>query len=66
MFTVVVTCITITPIVMEAKPKLKNNNTNKLDNIILLWRRRRGKRGWREERGVSRAGMLAAAQKFEF
>ena len=50
MFTVVVTCITITPIVMEAKPKLKNNNTNKLDNIILLWRRRRGKRGRRGER----------------
>ena len=50
MFTVVVTCITITPIVMEAKPKLKNNNTNKVDNIILLWRRRRGKRGWRGER----------------
>ena len=50
MFTVVVTCITITPIVMEAKPKLKNNNTNKLDNIILLCRRtRRGKRGRREE-----------------
>ena len=40
MFTVVVTCITITPIVMEAKPKLKNNNTNNLDNNILLWRRR--------------------------
>ena len=50
MFTVVVTCITITPIVMEAKPKLKNNNTNKLDNIILLWRRRRrGKRGRKGE-----------------